>query len=281
MGGPFVTTRLMVTDLVSPAAVALTKIGNVPRGVTVPQFDVWMVIVTLEPVVGSVLNVAVAPAGKPVTLRSIEAGKVDRAIDSVADTLAPCFTVTPGAESVKLITVSVAQAVPSLVCACESVARTHTWYVPAELGAVTVDVTSSDDSSNAPSTAAIPENEPAASFLSAVVTGLASVAVAVTVTVAPGIAVAGLSWTFVTDGGERSGPAVAVGAGDGVGESTCHVTLAGDTDLLPTASQPWTRIVWLPRLSPLSWFVPLHVVHVPPSSWHSSHAAWLFTLPTV
>jgi hypothetical protein len=54
-------------------------IEYVPRGVTVPQFDVLIERTVDDPVVELGLNKAVAPLGSPITLNAMESGKLTRA----------------------------------------------------------------------------------------------------------------------------------------------------------------------------------------------------------
>src|SRR5262245_60954067 len=89
---PSVTTSDIVVDLVRPFDWPVTLIEYVPVGVTVPVFEVVIVRVVDEPVASDGSSVAVAPAGRPVTVRATGSVKNVRLTEIAKLAVAPCFT---------------------------------------------------------------------------------------------------------------------------------------------------------------------------------------------
>src|SRR5687767_11897012 len=139
------------------------------------------------------------------------------------------------------MTVRVEQAAPLLVLPELSVARTHTWWLPAVAGAMSVEVTASVFSPNPPSTADMDVHEPLPSRFCAADTATPSVAVDVTVTVAPGMTGLGDRPGFVTLGAVLSPGAVGVG-GPGVGVGGAGV--GGGASTQPGYRKAPIRVLW-------------------------------------
>src|SRR5436309_7968023 len=89
---PSVTTSLGVTVRVRPLLVPLIVSGYVPTGVTVPLAEVVTVNVAVDPVFGVGAKVALAPAGRPLTVRVTGNVKNVRAIPIEKLVVLPCFT---------------------------------------------------------------------------------------------------------------------------------------------------------------------------------------------